>query len=434
MLARCVLPIALALGLPAPAGAASPVAFDQTDGRLQVRIDGKPFATYVWKDDTVRRPYFAHLHAPNGVRVTRTHPPAAGADPADHADMHPGLWLAFGDLGGADFWRNRGTVEHAGFVEEPKPTAGGGTFAVRNRYKAGDKTVCEEVCRITVTAGKDAWPIDWSSAFTGTADFHFGDQEEMGLGVRVATPLTVKNGGRIVNSEGLENEKGVWGRPADWCDYRGAVGGKMAGVALLAHPGNFRRPWFHARDYGLLVANPFGRRAFTKGEESRVIVKAGDTFRLRFGVLVHDGAADVKAAYDAWRGGSADHSLLDLPGSGTDPDRIAYDRLPVVPVKHAVVSAGEGDWKFRLHGYLVRHGGSSGACGATGRRSKTCPPSTSGTPPATTASTGPSRGCSSPRRPSRTRTSPAGSGCGTGSCWPWPPTTRARGRSASTRS
>ena len=301
MLARCVLPIALALGLPAPAGAASPVAFDQKDGRLLIRIDGRPFATYVWADGKVRRPYFAHLHAPNGTQVTRTHPPVAGKDAADHADMHPGLWLAFGDLGGADFWRNKGAVEHAGFVEEPATTKDGGTFAVRNRYKAGDKTVCDEVCRITITVRKDAYLIDWSSEFTGPGDFAFGDQEEMGLAVRVATPLAVKNGGQILNSDGARNEKGTWGRPADWCDYRGTTDGKEAGVALMAHPGNFRRPWFHARDYGLLVANPFGRRAFTKGEESRVVVKKGETLRLRFGVLIHSGKTDVGAAYAAWR-------------------------------------------------------------------------------------------------------------------------------------
>jgi hypothetical protein len=50
-----------------------------------------------------------------------------------------------------------------------------------------------------------------------------------------------------------------------------------------------------------LVANPFGRRAFAKGEESRIVVKAGETFRLHFGVLVHSGRADVGAAYAARR-------------------------------------------------------------------------------------------------------------------------------------
>lgn len=72
-------------------------------------------------------------------------------------------------------------------------------------------------------------------------------------------------------------------------------------MALMADPGNVRRAWFHASDYGVLVADPFGRRAFTKGEGSGTVVTAGETFRLRFGVLVHSGKSDVGAAYAAWR-------------------------------------------------------------------------------------------------------------------------------------
>ena len=142
--------------------------------------------------------------------------------------------------------------------------------------------------------------IDWASEFTGPEDFAFGDQEEMGLGVRVATPLTVKNGGQILNSDGSKNEKQVWGKQADWCDYGGEIDGQPVGVTLMPDPKNFRRSWFHARDYGVLVANPFGRNAFTKGEKSKVVVRKGETFRLRFGVLVHSGKVDVAAAYKDW--------------------------------------------------------------------------------------------------------------------------------------
>ena len=71
------------------------------------RIGGEPAATYVYRDETITRPYFAHVHAPGGMPLTRNHPPIAGTDPTDHAALHPGLWLAFGDLSGADDWRNR---------------------------------------------------------------------------------------------------------------------------------------------------------------------------------------------------------------------------------------------------------------------------------------------------------------------------------------
>jgi hypothetical protein len=135
------------------------------------------------------------------------------------------------------------------------------------------------------------------STFTGPDGVVFGDQEEMGLGVRVATAMTVKNGGQIASSDGLKNEKQVWGKQADWCAYTGQVEGKRVGVLLMPHPDNFRKSWFHARDYGLLVANPFGRKAFTGGAASRVVVTKGQSLRLRFGVLVFDGEIDMAAGY-----------------------------------------------------------------------------------------------------------------------------------------
>jgi hypothetical protein len=270
------------------------VSFRHEAHQLHIFIGAKPFATYVFQDEQVRRPYLTQVRAPGGVQVTRNHPPLKGKDATDHATMHPGIWLAFGDLGGADFWRNKGMVRHAGFIEKPQAGKGQGKFAVRNRYEAGGQLVCEEVCRIGVWVRPSGYLVVWESAFTGPAAFAFGDQEEMGLGVRLATPLTVKNGGTIINSDGHKNEKGVWGKQADWCGY----GGKGAGVLLMPDPGNFRRSWFHARDYGLLVANPFGRHAFTKGEKSRVAVGKGETFLLRFGVFVSGDGGRPKEAYE----------------------------------------------------------------------------------------------------------------------------------------
>jgi hypothetical protein len=93
----------------------------------------------------------------------------------------------------------------------------------------------------------------------------------------------------------------VWGNAADWCDYSGTMAGQHVGMTILCHPENFRPSWFHARDSGLLVANPFGRRAFGRGGASKVVVKPGEKLRLRFGVLIHShppgSAPDLKQAY-----------------------------------------------------------------------------------------------------------------------------------------
>jgi len=298
------LPILAAfLFLPGASHGQHPVTFRQDADRIRIEVGAKPFAEYVWKDAKILRPYFTRVHAPNGTVVTRNHPPVAGTDAMDHDTMHPGLWLAFGDLGGADFWRNKGTVTHVEFVEKPKPTNEGGSFAVRNRYAAGDRVLCEEVCRVSITSGPNGTRIDLASEFTAKVDFAFGDQEEMGLGVRVATPITVKNGGRILNGAGAKNEKETWGKTSEWCDYSGTIDGELVGVTLMPHPKNFRPSWFHSRDYGVLVANPFGRNAFTRGEKSQVPVRAGETFKLRFAVLVHSGKADIGAAYREWIAG-----------------------------------------------------------------------------------------------------------------------------------
>jgi hypothetical protein len=279
------------------ANAGPPVSIAEKANSLEIAREGKPFASYVFRDEQVLRPYLARVHAPNGVQVTRTHPPVTGKDATDHATMHPGVWLAFGDMSSADFWRNRGTVKHVRFVDPPKSDRNGASFTALNRYEAGGKTICEERRHITIRPQPSGTLLLWDSRFTADTDFYFGDQEEMGFGVRVATPLAVQKGGAIVDSAGRKNERQVWGQQADWCAYRGTIDGKSAGVAIMPHPDNFRRAWFHARDYGLLVANPFGQRAFTKGAASKVHVKAGETFRLRFGLLVFTGDPDLNAAF-----------------------------------------------------------------------------------------------------------------------------------------
>src|SRR5262249_50236691 len=157
---------------------------------------------------------------PDGTRVTRNNPPDRGVDLADHPSLHPGLWLAFGDLNGADSWRNKDRIRHAGFVEEPGGGPGRGAFAVRNCHERAGSVVGAATCRITVLVRPAGSLIIWHSEFRPVGGgLAFGDQEEMGLGVRVATPLAAVKGGRITDSGGRVNEAQVWGNQADWCAY-----------------------------------------------------------------------------------------------------------------------------------------------------------------------------------------------------------------------
>jgi hypothetical protein len=278
-------------------------AFTEQPDRLVITHAGRPVAHFVFKDDKILRPYFAHVHTPDGIQVTRTHPPVAGKDAVDHDTMHPGIWLAFGDISGNDFWRNKAAVRHERFSTAPVVKAGLLTFATESSLLATNGTKLATLTSgFAVSRVGDGFLLTWDAAFTPAADgFHFGDQEEMGFGVRVATELTEKKGGVITSGSGATTAKATWGKAADWCDYSGVLGDRRVGIAVLAGPQNFRPSWFHNRDYGLMVANPFGENAFTKGAKSRVPVAKGETFRLRFGAWIHssvkDGLADVAGAW-----------------------------------------------------------------------------------------------------------------------------------------
>jgi Methane oxygenase PmoA len=288
------------------ATAAEGVAFAQQPGQVAITVDGRPLATYVYQDKVITRPYFAHVHVPSGLQVTRNHPPVEGKDLTDHATFHPGIWLAFGDISSQDYWRLQARVRHDRFVEEPKGSQQQGSFSVENSYCQADdpeRVVCREICRYTVRKVQPGYLLVSDSVFRSDGKgFYFGDQEEMGLGVRVATPIAVKSGGHIVDAAGRVDEKQIWGKSATWCDYRGDMAGQRVGVLIMPDPANFRVARFHARDYGLLVANPFGQKVFGDAKESHVPVAAGDPFRLRFGVLLHSAPAgsesDCQAAFD----------------------------------------------------------------------------------------------------------------------------------------
>ncbi|HNT87246.1 MAG TPA: PmoA family protein, partial [Candidatus Hydrogenedentes bacterium] len=297
--------------LPAVAREDSPgITFHEVRGNLDILVHGKPFATYVYEDPEIPRPYFCRVMAPNGVQVTRNQPPDPAQDEGnlDHPTFHPGIWLAFGDLGGADFWRNKARVRHVRFDQAPRDGAVG-TFAVVNAYETLDtppRLIAEEICAYSVRASQDACWLIAESRFRAVAEnVAFGDQEEMGFGVRLATPLTVKHGsGNILNNLGGKNEAGTWGRQADWCAFSGIVDGRRAGILLAANPNNFRPSWFHNRDYGVMVVNPFGKKSMTGPKDDAVPPDATPVdrdapFVFGFAACVSGGDSEAHPDYDA---------------------------------------------------------------------------------------------------------------------------------------
>lgn len=280
----------------------SPFSVTRHDGRLVIRRDDSPVAEFLFDDATVRRPCFANVHGPHGAPVTRAHPPREAIDATDHAAMHPGIWLAFGDISGEDFWRTKATIEHVSFRADPRPGPDGVRFAVDSRFVSMEGIEMGTMTsRLAIVDQGARRLFAWEATIRAKdRPLLFGDQEEMGFGVRLATGLTERAGGEIRSSTGAKTAAGTWGRAADWCDASGPADdrGGSAGITVVPGTDNFRPSWWHNRDYGLLVANPFGRAALTGGEQSSVEVVSGKPLRLLFVAIAHDREAPAGMAYD----------------------------------------------------------------------------------------------------------------------------------------
>ncbi|MFO0944189.1 MAG: DUF6807 family protein [Pirellulales bacterium] len=272
---------------------------DLQDDRLLIFCGSQLVAEYVYRDPHILRPYFSNVHTPSGIRVTRNHPPIEGQDQMDHATMHPGIWIGFGNVNGEDFWRNKGKIQHEKFLSNPVIMDGSLEFATTSTLIGNsDSKIGTMNCRFHISKLKSGirfiWIVDFpvkASKQNGSEPtITFGDQEEMGFGIRVATPLTEKNGGRIRSSKGVETAKSTWGQSADWCDYSGKMDDREVGITVLCEFTKERPTWWHNRDYGLMVANAFGRAAMKQGPVQSTIVEPGRSLVLKYGIVIHEGS------------------------------------------------------------------------------------------------------------------------------------------------
>lgn len=117
--------------------------------------------------------------------------------------------------------------------------------------------------------------------------------------MRIAESMRLKSAkdqpagqGNIVNSGGIHGEE-AWGKQAAWVDYSGPVDGRTVGVAIFDHPKNPRHPTrWHARDYGLLAANPFCGYDMDKSVPKGAAdfkLPAGESVTFRYRFYLHEG-------------------------------------------------------------------------------------------------------------------------------------------------
>jgi len=285
---------------------------DAVPNQLGILVFGRPFATYNFSTEFAR-PFFYPVFSPSGRRVTRNYPMLdVPGESRDHVH-HRSLWVAHGDVNGADCWSEEpghGWIRHQEFVSTfSGPIVGG--FVERNTWLSADGTskLMDEVRSFRTYAIPDGPRMaDISVTFRASAgDVRFGDTKEGGIvSVRVATSMDGDKGGTIRISTGGTGERECWGRRADWCSYTGPVDGATVGIAILDHPSNPRHPtYWHVRDYGLMTANPFGVSYFEndRTKDGSLTIRAGDEITFRYRLVIHEGdadSADIGRHYEAY--------------------------------------------------------------------------------------------------------------------------------------
>ena len=287
------------------------ISFQRTETEISVLCDGEIFTSLHF--DGVQKPYLYPVNSPRGVSVTRGYPmdPRPG-ETKDHPH-HTSLWFAHGDVNGHDFWHGPNGERIVHVESQVLPTTASkldpgvqSTFEWRD--PDGD-VICTEQRIMRFSADQSMRTIDFDLTLVATAEqVTFGDTKEGTFAIRLAPTLRLTGSaaqGSARNSEGVMG-KDVWGKRAKWIEYSGPINGEMVGVAIYDHPDNPRHPtWWHAREYGLVAANPFGRRAFEgkRQQAGDLVILKGESIRLRYRIVIHDGAWDVKrleAAFEEW--------------------------------------------------------------------------------------------------------------------------------------
>jgi hypothetical protein len=287
------------------------VAVTKGDGRIHVELDGKPVTDFYYAQDAPK-PYFHPLRSASGQIVTRSFPMDNIPGESTTDQHHRGVWLAYRDVNGFDFWQNEFSYhnKNAGKVitrriYDLKSGRDRGSFRGTFAWlsPSGD-AILEENRTMTFSGDSKMRVVDVDITLKALVDTTFGDAKDGAFSVRLAEPLTEKNSGTLVNSEGGRKMDQTWGKPASWVDYSGELNGEKLGVVLFEHPSSFHHPsrW-HVRDYGLLAVNPFGSNSFDKNAPvSKFTLTAGKSLRLRYRIAIHPAmdAAEIEKMYRAF--------------------------------------------------------------------------------------------------------------------------------------
>jgi hypothetical protein len=302
--------------------------------RVDVTVNGNLFTSCMYAD-TFEKPFLFPVVAADGITVTRGFPivPRQG-EGVDHPH-HTGFWFNYGNVNGVDFWGNSKSLppeerKKCGVIrlrniDKMESLSDRGILAVTNEWVNPDGSVpLEEHTTFSFYAGENYRIIDRITTLTSKVpEITFADTKEGAFAIRVArflefpseepeifvdasgkqteVPVLDNEGvnGNYLSSEGIEGAK-VWGTRARWMKLYAVNGSDTISIVFMDHPSNLNYPTFwHARDYGLFSANPFGQKDFTNGkEELNFKLKQGESVTFKHRLYIKSGSDFVASDID----------------------------------------------------------------------------------------------------------------------------------------
>ena len=295
----------------APLSAQNRVTTNIEKNQVTFAVNGNTAGVYRFhKSDP--KPIIFPIYAPKGQAVTRSWPvgKADEGSSKDH-EHHQSVWFCHGDvipegievkqkirgIVGVDFWsvhKGHGNIVCTK-VQKGKSGKFWNSIDTHNEWRTADgvKILDEDRTVTLYDFGKARlWVFD-VDLHASVCPIIFGDTKEGCMAIRVHDNINERHTGTIQNAEGKTKEKGCWGQRSAWCDYSGTLNGNKVGIAILEDPDNPYRACWHSRGYGLMGANPFGRKKSrfpgAAGIKEEARLPKGEHLRLRYGELVHEG-------------------------------------------------------------------------------------------------------------------------------------------------
>ena len=289
------------------------VSIDQVHKQVDVTLDGELFTTFDF--DKYSKPIFYPIFGPGQISMTRNWPMKENTtgESKDHPH-HKSMWISH-EISGVDFWSEKGgsvkteTIE-TNFVGNPS-----NVFRAKSKWikKSDGKSLLTDQTTYWFGGDQSSRWINCLIKYNAShGDFEFDDTKEGLFAIRTHPDLRLtakpKSGvkevfGKAVNSEGVTG-KSIWGKPAKWLLYYGEIDGRPVSIAMYDHPANLRHPTtWHARDYGLVTANPFGLHHFLgKAKGSGTFkVESGKSLELRYGIEFFQGIATTELVEEKYQ-------------------------------------------------------------------------------------------------------------------------------------